>query len=505
MIASLVTTQVTKYFKWDNPMLSSLLLSSVASLIIYIRADIPDNYIEYKYYIIVAVAIIGAMYYYSDFLLSFIRGTKKEKENDEYSILRIYDDEDIQIIHKYISHNKDIFRFKGSCDLSLGDPDARKMTDSIKNYSPEKKAITEAKKLGMMNKYNVEFKYHDTNFDKYVILSWHKDVSTNDGQVTACVIHPVIKLPASDTYTVIDYFNDAKQFVNKKELEKNVLKLWYVKTFNYGTNHYVKIYNGENKPYGYFETKLMDSFFHKEKMMIWRYAKTMHFNPEYFYDFGQSPKLNLLLHGPPGSGKSSMIYRMAMCLKRHIVSLDLRLIDSIPSVYQIVQSPCINGTHMNPRDVIIVFEEFDNIIDHLCEREKQKIQTEIVNDIELKKQPTSSRIGIRDLLDIIQGTISIDGGIIMATTNRFDKIKDLCPELFRPGRLTPIYFGYMENDELQELCKYHFGRELDERCLLTEELKTPTSLIIEKLLEFKMTYDIDTAFNKFTEFVIASK
>ena len=48
---------------------------------------------------------------------------------------------------------------------------------------------------------------------------------------------------------------------------------------------------------------------------------------------------------------------------------------------------------------------------------------------------------LEDLLEILQGPVPREGQIIIATTNKFDEIKNECPALFRPGRLTPIEFG----------------------------------------------------------------
>jgi hypothetical protein len=44
---------------------------------------------------------------------------------------------------------------------------------------------------------------------------------------------------------------------------------------------------------------------------------------------------------------------------------------------------------------------------------------------------------------------------------KMDEIKEICPALFRTGRLTPIYFGYFENEILQEISKYYYQQELD--------------------------------------------
>jgi hypothetical protein len=49
---------------------------------------------------------------------------------------------------------------------------------------------------------------------------------------------------------------------------------------------------------------------------------------------------------------------------------------------------------------------------------------------------------IDDLLKIICGSIIPDGRIIIATCNDLQIIYDYCPQLVRPGRMTPVKYDY---------------------------------------------------------------
>ncbi len=70
------------------------------------------------------------------------------------------------------------------------------------------------------------------------------------------------------------------------------------------------------------------------------------------------------------------------------------------------------------------------------------------------------QLEVADLLELLQGPCPIDGSIIIATTNKLDEMKVICPALFRPGRLTPIEIGHISWKYLQELSVYYFGQEL---------------------------------------------
>jgi len=94
------------------------------------------------------------------------------------------------------------------------------------------------------------------------------------------------------------------------------------------------------------------------------------------------------------------------------------------------------------------------------------------------------------LLEIFQGVVDVDGRLIFAMTNHFDKIKKECPALFRPGRLTPVYFGYIGRNTLTDIIQYYFkditvcGAEDNLDAALPSELQIPTSEIIEQAIYF---------------------
>lgn len=75
-------------------------------------------------------------------------------------------------------------------------------------------------------------------------------------------------------------------------------------------------------------------------------------------------------------------------------------------------------------------------------------------DEDLSISTSSDEFCVKDLLEILQGVIPLRGAIVFATTNDFSKIKNICPALFRRGRLTPVEFGYLDDQTLTEITKY---------------------------------------------------
>jgi SpoVK/Ycf46/Vps4 family AAA+-type ATPase len=67
-------------------------------------------------------------------------------------------------------------------------------------------------------------------------------------------------------------------------------------------------------------------------------------------------------------------------------------------------------------------------------------------------------VTLTDLLTVFQGSVPIDGCIIIAMTNEFEKLKNSCPAMFRAGRLTPVYFGNFDLKMLSEVVNKYFGK-----------------------------------------------
>jgi len=205
-----------------------------------------------------------------------------------------------------------------------------------------------------------------------------------------------------------------------------------------------------------------------------------------------------------------------MCLKRHIISLDLREYADKNTIYQVVQTPDVGNSKKNTNysKSIILLEEFDMTIKELDRRSilREKEIDLIINnsmnncneDAIAKNKNVKNKIIyneflLKDLLELLQGPVPLHGSIIIATTNEFDNIYDLCPELFRPGRLTPVHFGYVTKEIFQEICEFYFEQKFKE--FLPDSIKIPTSQIIELAIE--CTFLCDNKFeyfkNKFIE------
>jgi len=394
-------------------------------------------------------------------------------------------------------------------------------------------------------------------------IKWSKEFINAESSCQKCYSNKINFLPmiyitiqlSENIIHPIDYINDIEEYYITKS---HNLTLQYIRIFSKGDTgqyhkHYIEYYNGKRYSPEELKEKHIDSFFHKEKDRIFGYLYKINYEPDFFDQYGQCPRMNMILYGPTGSGKSSFINRVARALNRHIVSFDISSIKSKDVVYDIIQKPSIGIGHYSPNSTITVLEEIDIGIKQLHERDtlikslvdkiqnymnsseltqerKQDLEkilnqnnTELINDKESCKisdtsmypsqlknmisqyQELKKNFMLRDLLDILQGTVSVNGTIIFATTNKFEEIKDFCPELFRHGRMTPVYFGYFENKQMDQFLNYYFNKtfkDFENKVKINfngkGEINIPTSQLVETALDAKIVYnDNSMAFDYF--------
>jgi hypothetical protein len=533
-LATLLATILSRQFKFDNT-LFGVVYSLILNIVEYTmsKIDVITDYLQYFHEINwLYLTFFGILI----FLIHKLRPMVSTLDifSRKEILITIYSSVQMEIVRKYIEYYPNYFN--SLHDVNIGDKDLimqHKVNDGIRFNGDNIIATTFSEDS------QVHFTDLTLNVGGYYVwkknimmkkpLTDNQKIDNNNIPIENSVPLKYLEIHLTKLNSQIKngetYIKILNEHVDKKEKEEINIKLVYTKIMllkNQLQEHNIAFYNGTKDDLQNKEKIMIDTFFHQEKDRLWNLIKNIHFNPSKFTDLGQAARGNFLLYGPPGSGKSTFTYRIATCLNRHILSLDLREIKNKFDLYQIVQKPR-GGNHKN---YIVMLEEFDISIKEIDARSKIKIKRENAwlkymaskcdnDDIELfqekksdvenkdnkkDKDTMSSEDGeynIRDLLEIFQGPIPFDGMIMIATTNKFDEIKEICPELFRPGRLTPIYFGYINKDTLQEISLFYFNQKITS--YIPENITIPTSQIIELALEAKSQNILPNAqFNFFT-------
>ena len=159
--------------------------------------------------------------------------------------------------------------------------------------------------------------------------------------------------------------------------------------------------------------------------------------------------LGILLKGPPGTGKSSLIKGLCSYFDRHLYLLNLKGMtdDSLLKILSEV-----------PENSVVVIEDIDACDVSLSRKEKEKMPPKIL-----------SSLTISGLLNALDGITSAENRILIATTNHPEKLDSA---LLRPGRIDlEIEIGYMTRDSLEEyLCRFYKNFKLDPHLILRDEI-----------------------------------
>lgn len=242
-------------------------------------------------------------------------------------------------------------------------------------------------------------------------------------------IHTLIELYIDNDHIEIldDFFDDAsKYYVNSildknKETDKTTIYIWddYWETIEKRpTRKLDTIYLGG------LETKIYD------EIKVFLEPK----NRELYNSLGIPYKLNMLFHGYPGTGKSSLIYSLASELGMDVALLhfvrDMNDVDFMRALRRI------------PENTILVLED----IDVLFETRK-------------KNDENKSGISFSGLLNSLDGISHLDNQIIVMTTN-CKMVLDKA--LTRPGRIDmDIEFKYSTKKQIKTMFYKFLPKQTD--------------------------------------------
>ena len=435
-----------------------------------------------------------------------------------YTCFVIHDDECIKTFNKYTKYYPDFYNKNGK--LYQGHPDI------VGVCSYDSKLVVGG--MGMLKNRIPQTKrtFYDKNF--YVSGYYKSDIYKSqindrfrsiDKTVTVYVTYIELYISKLCKLSAEEYFEKVmKHAKNKIDSEKKL----YHRHIIPDDDRY------ENLEYMFCDKNkeiinkniYIDTFFHDKKNELINLLETVHNEPEKFKKFGQVAKAGLLLHGPPGTGKSNFALRMAQYLGRHIVSnniKDMTYRDIITNIKQV----WIHGSYKSPKEIIFLFDEFDETIVELKNRQIQKeakyrnnenklnlpreeilLSLSKMNSTEEKKDGSNNeekkeKISINELLEVLHGAVPLEGAIFIATTNKYNKIFEICPALVRHGRLTPYLFDNFNGKILNEISVEFFGQSFEFEQNM--ELNIMNSQIMEWVVRYK---DIENGFNKLKEEIL---
>ena len=262
-------------------------------------------------------------------------------------------------------------------------------------------------------------------------------------------------------------------------------------------------------------TRTFSNIFFKGKNDIVRKLDFFLKNKEWYFNKGIPYSLGIGMHGPPGTGKTSLIKAIANYTNRHIIVISLKIIKTKKQLDSIFFEERYNTDNKKGSigfdKKIIVFEDIDCIGDIVMDREKKKNKsiTGLGKKLNFDELSTSSKINVGDLLETIVATekatekmceypkvpvdeepITLDdilnlwdgiretpGRIMVISSNHY---YDLDPALIRPGRIdVTLELSYASHEIIKEIHNHLFGEDIDEDKLsiINDNYYSPAEII----------------------------
>ena len=225
-------------------------------------------------------------------------------------------------------------------------------------------------------------------------------------------------------------------------------------------------------------------------------------NKRWYEEKGVPYTLGLLLHGIPGSGKTSCIKSIAKDTNRHILNIRLSENTTVSQLNTLFYSSQVqvtqNGTNKFydiPIDKrIIVLEDVDCLTDVVLNRSlipEKKVEIKEDNDVPSygpKMGATSEKLNLSILLNILDGVLEQPGRILIMTSNHPEKLDKA---LIRPGRIDVIVkFNYCKRHEVVEIIEAFTNKKISEKeaTSILDNVYTPaevTRVIFENIDDIK--------------------
>lgn len=273
------------------------------------------------------------------------------------------------------------------------------------------------------------------------------------------------------------------------------------------------------KRYRLSDHKKFDSLFFEEKDALLSVLSDFEEKRGKYGISGFPHKLGVLLHGPPGTGKTSLIKALAQRTQRSIINIPLAQIKTNSMLMDVMYDlklkvEGVETPRLTFADVIFVIEDVDAASKVVLRRDQEeddgvsgaeidalktalaanahrsrlaavsanapaaddrdtqeglagaeggpaaKKQTSMTDMMEGLFKPRPDELNLAGLLNVLDGVVDTPGRLLIMTSNHPQKLD---PALIRPGRIDRlIHLGYLKTGPAAQMLEHCFGTALSD-------------------------------------------
>jgi chaperone BCS1 len=224
-----------------------------------------------------------------------------------------------------------------------------------------------------------------------------------------------------------------------------------------------------------FDTIFLDT---NTKKRLTDHLDKFYANEDWYEKRGIPYQTGVLLYGEPGSGKSSIIRSLAGKYNKRLCVIQAAQLSELPKALRTLPSECF-----------VVIEDVDVNMGVHQRKESQKTPEQIAK--------TPNQISLSEILNAIDGIISVRGRVLFLTTNH---IEVLDKAFIRPGRIDlSVDISYASVEAFKDFAKVFYAESLGPNTLvLLDKVRQIQKVTVAQLQnDFMCGMDVERLIQKY--------